>query len=188
VIPRFENDCNRFHAGAGQTIRQGFSATIRDESEIFVFSGRSLVKFLDGLQPVALLALRAVLGIIFVYHGYPKLARLHGNMQGFFVEHGMPGYFLYVAGILETFGGALLLLGLFARVAGLLLTIEMCVAIWKVNSVHGYMAVHEYEFPLVLAGTCFALATVGAGMISLDHMIIERGRGGRPRPPRGGKT
>jgi putative oxidoreductase len=144
------------------------------------------VKFLDKLQPVSLLALRIVLGIIFLFHGYPKLAHTHGNLQGVFVEHGMPGYFLYVAGILETFGGGLFLLGLFTRPAALLLAIEMCVAIWKVHSVHGYFAVHEYEFPLVLAGACFALATVGAGLVSLDYPLFEGG-GGRGRAPRGGK-
>src|SRR2546423_7175166 len=136
--------------------------------------GRSRVKFLNTLQPVALLVLRIALAIIFLAHGYPKLAHLRGNaqMQGFFVEHGLPGYFLYVAGVLETFGGVLLLLGLFARPAALLLAGEMCVAIWKVHSAHGYLAVHDYEFPLTLVVACFALATIGAGAFSLDNAIF----------------
>jgi putative oxidoreductase len=146
------------------------------------------LRFLNTLQPVSLLILRIVLGIIFLYHGYPKLAHSHGNLQGVFVEHGMPGYFVYVAGILETFGGGLFLLGLFTRPAALLLAIEMCVAIWKVHSVHGYFAVHEYEFPLVLAAACLALATVGAGLVSLDHALFESGGGGgKARASRGGK-
>ena len=143
------------------------------------------MKFLNTMQPVALLVLRIVLGIIFLYHGYPKLAHTHGNLQGVFIEHGMPGYFVYLAGILETFGGGLFLLGLFTRPAALLLSIEMCVAIWKVHSVHGYFAVHEYEFPLVLAAACFALATVGAGAISLDQVLWEGG--GRGRASRGSR-
>jgi putative oxidoreductase len=145
------------------------------------------VKFLDKLQPLSLLTLRAILGIIFLYHGYPKLTHTHGNLQAVFVEHGLPPYFAYLSGILETFGGGLLLLGLFTRPAALLLAIEMCVAIWKVHSLHGYLAVHDYEFPLALAGACFALATVGAGTLSLDHPIFEGAggsRGPRPRGPR----
>jgi putative oxidoreductase len=145
------------------------------------------VKFLDKLQPLSLFALRAILGIIFLYHGYPQLTHTHGNLQGVFVEHGFPPYFVYVSGILETFGGGLLLLGLFTRLAALLLAIEMCVAIWKVHSLHGYLAVHDYEFPLALAGACFALATVGAGMLSLDHPIFEAAsgnRGPKTRAPR----
>lgn len=137
------------------------------------------MKFLESLRPFGLLALRIALGVIFLSHGYPKLAHLRGGaqMQNFFVEHGLPGYFLYIAGVLETFGGGLLLAGLFTRVAALLLGIEMCVAIWKVHSIHGYLAVHEYEFPLTLAAACFALATIGAGSISLDKPLFEWGRG-----------
>jgi putative oxidoreductase len=133
---------------------------------------------------VGLLVLRIALGIIFISHGYPKLAHLRGGtqMQGFFVEHGLPGYFLYVAGVIETFGGGMLLLGLFMRGAALLLAIEMSVAIWKVHSLHGYLAVHDYEFPLSLATACFALATVGAGLISLDQFLFEGG--GKARAPK----
>ena len=136
------------------------------------------MKFLNSLQPVGLLVLRIALGIIFLAHGYPKLAHLRGGaqMQGFFVEHGLPGYFLYIAGVIETFGGGLLLLGLFTRAAAVLLALEMCVAIWKVHSAHGYLAVNDYQFPLALAAACFALATVGAGMISVDQFLFEGGR------------
>jgi putative oxidoreductase len=141
------------------------------------------VKFLNSLQPVGLLTLRIALGIIFLYHGYPKLAHLRGGaqMQGFFTEHGLPGYFVYVAGVIETFGGGLLLLGLFARGAALLLAIEMSVAIWKVHSAHGYLAVHDYEFPMSLATACFALVTVGAGLISVDQFLFAGGARARPK-------
>lgn len=137
------------------------------------------MKFLSRLQPVALLVLRIALGIIFLTHGYPKLAHLRGNaqMQGFFVEHGLPAYFLYVAGVIEVFGGALLLAGLFTRPAALLLALEMCVAIVKVHMAHGYLAVHDYEFPMSLAAACFVLATVGPGFISLDHAIFKGEKG-----------
>jgi putative oxidoreductase len=141
------------------------------------------MKFLNALQPLGLLVLRVTLGIIFLSHGYPKLAHAGGGgMQGFFVQHGLPGYFVYAAGILETFGGGLLILGLFTRAAGLLLAIEMGVAIWKVHSGGGYLAVHNYEFPLALAAACFALATVGAGLVSVDELL--GGGGGRSRNPK----
>jgi len=141
---------------------------------------------LSALQPFSLVALRIVLAIIFMSHGYPKLVHSSANMQTFFIEHGLPGYFVYVAGILETVGGGLLMLGLFTRVAALLLALEMCVAIWKVHSLHGYFAVHEYEFPLALAATCFALATIGAGVLSLDQVLFGSGRS-KVRASRGAK-
>jgi putative oxidoreductase len=102
-------------------------------------------------------------------------------MQSFFVQHRLPGYFVTVAGVLEVFGGGLIILGFLTRIAALLLAMEMAVAIWKVHSAGGYMAVHNYEFPLVLATACFALATVGAGRASVDYALYESG-GGRPRP------
>ena len=141
------------------------------------------MKALTSLQPLGLLLVRVALGIIFIFHGYPKLLHQGAGMQGFFVQHGLPGYFVYVAGILEAFGGGLLILGLFARAAGLLLAIEMAVAIWKVHSGGGVMDVHNYEFPLTLATACLLIATTGAGMISLDWPLFESG-GNRSRAPK----
>jgi len=143
------------------------------------------LRFLNRLQPIALLCLRIALGIIFLYHGYPKLAHPTVQMHGMFVEHGLPSYFVQVAGIIETFGGGLLIVGLFARPAALLLAIEMCVALWKVHS-RSYLAVHEYEFPLALATANFVIAAVGAGLLSIDQFLFEGGsRGGsRWRAPR----
>src|SRR5438270_2981120 len=88
-----------------------------------ILRGGFCMKSLNALQPFALLALRLALGVIFFTHGYPKLAHLGGGMQGFFVEHGVPGYFVYIAGGLEGFGGLVLMLGLLARAAWLLVAV-----------------------------------------------------------------
>lgn len=143
------------------------------------------MKSLNSFQPVGLLAFRIALGLIFFSHGYPKLAYSGAGMQAFFVQHGLPGYFVYISGVLEVFGGILLVLGLFTRAAALLLAVEMGVAIWKVHSAGGYLAVHDYEFPLALATGCLALATVGAGLLSLDNPLFEGG--GRSRASRNSK-
>lgn len=139
------------------------------------------MRFLKSLEPLGLLALRWVAGLIFLVHGYPKLVHPTAAMRDFFVSHGLPGYFLNVAGILESFGAVLLFVGLFTRPAALLLTIEMGVAIWKVHSLHGIMAVKDYEFPLALAAGCFALATVGPGPLSIDNLVF--GESGKRRRP-----
>jgi putative oxidoreductase len=141
------------------------------------------VRFLNTFRPFGLLLLRAALALIFFAHGYPKLAHTNPAMQDMFVQHGLPAQFVYVAGVLETFGGLLLLLGLFTRAAALLLAIEMCVAIAKVHSAHGIMALHEYEFPLALAAACFALTTTGGSAASLDRLLY-----GDARRTRGAKN
>src|SRR5262249_59954870 len=98
-----------------------------------------------------------------------------------FVQPGLPLQFVCVAGLLEAFGGLLLVLGLFTRPAALLLAVEMAVAIWRVHSSGGILAVHLYEFPLALSATCLALATVGAGGISVDESLLGFGsRKSRP--------
>jgi len=133
----------------------------------------------ESFKPLALLLLRAGLGVIFISHGYPKLfVSTRGAMQGF--EHmGFPAYFVYIAGVIEFFGGVTLILGLFTRIAGLLLAGEMAVAILKVHVPQGPITqVKNYEFPLALAVGAFTLATLGAGLISLDYAIFREGRRG----------
>lgn len=145
------------------------------------------MKSLNALQPLALLLMRAAFGIIFMSHGYPMLAHRTSGTQAIFAQHGIPGYFVYVSGVLELFGGGLLLLGLFTRGAALLLAIEMVLLIWKVSTPHSYLAVNEYSYPLVIAVGCFELATLGAGLISVDHPLFESG-GGKLRAARSAKS
>jgi putative oxidoreductase len=132
---------------------------------------------LDRLKPLALLLLRVALGIIFIFHGYPKLFTHTRETMQMFEHMGFPGYFAYVAGTFEFFGGIMLILGLFTRIAGLLLAGEMTIALWRVHLPQGPITmVKNYEFPLMLAVAAFTLATVGAGLISLDQAIFGRGR------------
>jgi putative oxidoreductase len=144
------------------------------------------MKSLNALQPLGLLLMRAAFGIIFMSHGYPMLAHRTSASHALFAQHGIPGYFVYVSGVLELFGGGLLLLGLFTRGAALLLAIETVLLMWKVYTQHSYLAVNEYAYPLVLATGCFALATLGAGMASVDYPLLESG-GGKPRAARNPK-
>ena len=139
---------------------------------------------LEKLKPLALLLLRAGLGVIFIFHGYPKLFTHTHEMMGGFQKMGFPGYFVYIAGVLEFFGGLVLILGLFTRIAALLLAGEMAVAVLKVHLPQGAITdVKNYEFPMILAAACFLLATMGAGLISLDQAIY-RGGGKPSRRPR----
>jgi len=139
---------------------------------------------LEKLKPLALFLLRVALGVIFIHHGYPKLANAQQWVQNF--RHmGFPGYFTYISGVLEVFGGALLIAGLFARIAGLLLAIEMAIAVTKVHGLLSNPAnVHSYEFPLALCVGSLDVAAVDAGLISIDYGLLER----RATPARKSKT
>lgn len=132
------------------------------------------MQILEKLKPLALLLLRLGLGVIFIYHGYPKLfSHMHQTMQEF-PRIGFPSYFALISGVVELFGGWLLILGLFTRVSALLLAGEMAIAIVRVHIPQGgVMMVSNYQFPLALAVGAFALATVGAGVISIDRAIFK---------------
>lgn len=140
---------------------------------------------LEKLRPLALLLLRIALGVIFIYHGYPKLFGHTRQTMDAFRHMGLPPYFAYLAGVIEFFGGCLLIVGLFTRVAGLLIAAEMAVALVQVHKIlEDPRAVHNYEFPLALAAAAFALATLGAGLISFDQVLLHEGRSSAPRRPK----
>jgi len=140
---------------------------------------------LEKLKPLALLLLRVALGVIFVYHGYPKLFGHTRQTMDAFGHMGFPPYFAYLAGVIEFFGGCLLIIGLFTRIAGLLIAGEMAVALVQVHKIlEDPRAVHNYEFPLALATAAFALASLGAGLISFDHVLFRDGRSSAPRKPK----
>jgi putative oxidoreductase len=132
------------------------------------------MQLLEKLKPVALLLLRLGLGLIFIYHGYPKLFTHAHEALRQFPKMGFPSYFAYIAGVVEFFGGWLLALGLFTRIAALFLAGEMAIAIIRVHLPQGGLtAVSNYQLPLALAVASFALVAVGAGAISFDRAIFK---------------
>ena len=142
------------------------------------------MRFLDGLRPFALLVLRLSLGLIFLFHGWPKLFSNPHHYAEVFAKLGFANGTSFAIGALEVFGGMLLAVGFFTRPLALLLAIEMGVAIWKVHMAKGYLAVDEYQFPLILGAAALALATTGAGIISLDQILIPAKKV-RPPIPKG---
>jgi putative oxidoreductase len=133
------------------------------------------VLILNRLQVVALMLLRIGAGSYFLAHGWTKLTHMAGTMK-FFSGLGFPGWMAVLIGLLEVGGGILLMFGLFTRVVGVLLTIEMVVAITAVHWKQGpWWNVGGYELALVCGVVAFALASFGAGVISLDYALF-RGR------------
>ena len=131
------------------------------------------MRYLDRLQPVALLVLRIVLGAIMIGHGYHKV--FGGLPQHWHTVQslGLPGFLAVPSAFAEFVGGMLVLLGLFTRFASATILIDMIVAIWKVHWKNGLLAQHGYEFPLSLAAIAFALMCFGPGPLALE--IIRKG-------------
>src|ERR1700691_1298007 len=114
------------------------------------------MQFLEKLKPLGLLVLRLALGASFMFYGYPKLTDPARALKSF-VGYGFPSYFAYLSGILELFGGGLLIIGLFTRGAALLLAIEMGIVLARVKfPAAGIYDVGQYDLPLLLGGAAVA--------------------------------
>jgi putative oxidoreductase len=140
------------------------------------------LRYLDRLQPLALLVMRVALGAIMVAHGYHKVSGGLHHFSQMVGGMGLPAWLGYVASFTEFLGGALILAGLFTRPAAFAVCIDMAVAIWKVHLHNGLLGAPDrpgYEFPLAVAALGFALIFFGAGPIALDHVL--RGGGGVKR-------
>lgn len=131
------------------------------------------MRYLDHLQPLALLVLRLVLGVIIVGHGYPKVFGALSHHVQVVSGLGLPGWLAYLSAAAEFLGGILVILGLFTRCAALAILINMGVAIAKVHWKNSLLGQGGYQFPLACAAIAFALIFFGAGPIALDG--IRRG-------------
>jgi len=78
---------------------------------------------------------------------------------------------LGIAGVLETFGGSLLLVGLFTRPVAFILSGEMAVAYFHGHAPHGFWPVLNQGAPAVFYCFLFLyLSAAGAGPWSVDAM------------------
>lgn len=137
------------------------------------------MRYLDRLQPLALLAMRLALGAIMVAHGYHKVfGGLHHHVQ-FVASLGLPGWMAYLSAFAEFVGGLFLLAGLFTRAAAFVICIDLGVAIWKVHLHNGLTGDGGMELPLAVATLGFALIFFGAGPIAMDHVLRGGSSGGR---------
>jgi putative oxidoreductase len=124
-------------------------------------------------EPRMLSILRIIAGLLFMQHGLSKLF-------GFPSAAMHPPFLtlLWFAGVLECFGGALVALGLFTRVAAFLLSGEMAVAYFMVHAPQGFFPLLNHGELAVL--DCFVflfLAVAGGGEWSLDRLRGSRSGG-----------
>ncbi len=121
---------------------------------------------------------RITVGVLFMSTGWGKIHNL-AKVAAFFSELHIPAPALQATFIsyLELIGGALVLVGLLARVAALPLIGSMTVALLtaKANEVHGLpdlFGLVEWTYLVLFAW----IALAGPGRISLDYLRFTRHR------------
>lgn len=126
---------------------------------------------------VGLLILRVVVGLTLAAHGYNKFfggGRIPGTARWFESIGMKPGRFhATVAATTEVSAGLGLAAGLLTPIPAAGFVALMFVAAWTVHRPHGFFIINEgWEYVMVLAVVAVAVATVGAGKLSLDWLIF----------------
>ncbi|HUB96254.1 MAG TPA: DoxX family protein [Stellaceae bacterium] len=134
-----------------------------------------LARLYRGGAPFAYAFMRFSTGAVLFPHGVDKV--LHGSITraaAGIAQHGLPlPLFLAAATVFaELVASACLALGLFTRLAALMIWIEMSVIILIYQWPNGYFWTNKgIEFALLWWLLCLAIFFRGGGRWSLDHLI-----------------
>ncbi len=146
----------------------------------------TLVELVFGTSPSwSHLVVRVAVGIVFFAHGAQKAfgwfggRGLSATISGF-RQMNIPPAASAIAAFVECFGGLAMIVGFLARPAALGLIVVMAVAIVKVHAKNGFFLNfaltpgqgHGYEFNLVLIAMALAILIGGAGLLSIDRLIV----------------
>lgn len=117
--------------------------------------------------------MRIVIGLLFLQHGSQKLFGIPGSGQP------APNFSLLslmgVAGVLEFFGGLLILVGLFTRPVAFILSGQMAVAYFMAHAPHGLLPiVNKGELAVLYCFVFLFLSAAGGGVWSVDHCLLRR--------------
>lgn len=121
--------------------------------------------------------LRTGAGLLFMQHGAMKLFGALGGMDGQGAKAELVSQ-MGLAGILEFFGGILIVIGFAVRPLAAVLFVEM---VWAYVQAHmpqgGYPVQNGGELPLLYALVWAFFAGNGAGPLSVDAALARRGTG-----------
>jgi putative oxidoreductase len=132
----------------------------------------NLSSFYERWTPRLLSVLRIITGFLLVAHGAQKLF-------GFLAPPGMPSFPMFsemwVAGVLELLGGALILLGLFTRPVAFILSGMMAVAYFQSHAPGGFWPLqNKGELAVLYCFVFLFLSVAGGGEWSVDRLLRRR--------------
>ena len=127
---------------------------------------------------LGLTLVRIIVGVVFLVHGSQKLFVFGlGGITGFFTQAGIPLPMVAapVVTFVEFLGGIALILGVFTRIAAILIAIDMMGAIAFVHGKNGFFLPTGYEYALTLLVLNIALAIGGPGEYAIESRFMGRG-------------
>jgi putative oxidoreductase len=126
------------------------------------------------IEPFARSIMRIVIGFTFSCHGMEKLFGILGGMNG----HGARASvftLMWAAGLIESIGGILILIGLFTHFVAFILCGEMAVAYFTVHAPHGHWPIQNGgELAVVYCFVYLYLVFAGAGPLSFDRAFRRK--------------
>ncbi len=118
-------------------------------------------------SPRLLSILRMIAATLFMQHGLQKLFGFPGNQEATLNILSLIG----IAGLLEFFGGILLLIGLFTRPVAFLLSGQMAVAYFMMHAPKGnWPMLNQGELAMLFCFVFLYIAAAGGGAWSLDRV------------------
>ncbi len=129
----------------------------------------------ERAKQIAFFLLRVAAGLMFMQHGGQKLFDWFGGIPAQFGGHPKFLSQVWIGGVLEFYGGAAVLLGLWTRPAAFLISGEMAVAYFQFHFPGGFWPILNNGEPAVLYCFIFLLfAAYGGGAWSLDSLLRRR--------------
>ena len=131
-----------------------------------------LNSFYASWTPRLLSVLRIIAAFLFIAHGAQKLF-------GFLAPPGTPAApsfsMIWIGGVLEFFGGLLLLIGLFTRTVAFILSCMMAVAYFMAHAPQGFWPLqNKGELAVLYCFVFLFLSVAGGGEWSLDRLLRRR--------------
>ena len=117
---------------------------------------------------------RIFLSLVFLVNGYSKIMNMDDIMIWMEFDHGLPGYFIYPAIVLEFVAPILLIIGYQVRLASAALGL-FCIAtaIIFLRDFADPMTLTNFLKNIALAGGFFILAINGPKKFSIDHRLSK---------------
>ena len=130
---------------------------------------------------LGLLLARLPVGVLFCFQGYQKIVRIgvskFATEQAANVPAYMPAWFgkpfLTALPFLEIALGALVVLGLFTRLSGLVLSC-LLVSFLMITGVHDGSGTWPFNLNFLFLGTTLLLLFTGGGAMSADRKLYDR--------------